>query len=181
MSGLGVASSNYLGVGNDSANSMRRKSDSRLDMHQIAHLQSLAANNSNNASNAMPIGDNSLRTSARNLMQNHYNPIDQQYWNQQQQQAQNYNEIHLRGGLSSDHNQEYTDTELGHRDSALGPFQIMPPQAHLTHRLDCKIDNVSNSVQLIKSLTKNFSISLIFLSFFSFILRRNETWIFSLS
>ena len=138
ISSLGVASSNYLGVCNESANSMRRKSDSRLDMHQVAHLQNLAAKHSNNASNALTMGETSLRKSDRNLIQNQYNPTDQQYWNQHQQQAQNYNDLHLRGGISTDRSIENYDTELGHRQSALGPFQIMPPQLHANYRLDCK-------------------------------------------
>ena len=143
LSGLGDVSSNYLGVNNDSANSMRRKSDSRLDMHQVAHLQNLAAKHSNNASNALTLGETSLRKSDRNLIQNQYNPTDQQYWNQQQHQAQNYNDIHLRGGISTDRTIENYDTELGHRQSALGPFQIMPPQPHGNYRLDCKITYLS--------------------------------------
>ena len=118
---------------------MRRKSDSRLDMNQIAHLQHLAAANaSNNTQPLTTMGDNSQRKSERNLMQNDYHPTDRQYWAQQQQQAQNYNDIHLRGGMPTDRNVDYSDTELGHRQSALGPFQIMPPQAHSTNRLDCK-------------------------------------------
>ena len=106
-------------------------------MNQIAHLQHLAANNSSN-NTPLTIGNNSQRKSERNLMQNNYHPTDRQYWTQQQQQAQNYSDIHLRGGMSTDCDVEYSDTELGHRQSALGPFQIMPPQAHSNNRLDCK-------------------------------------------
>ena len=144
---------------------MRRKSDSRLDMHQIAHLQNIAGNQSNNASNAMPLGDNALRKSDRNLIQNQYNPTEQQYWSQQQQHAQNYNEIHLRGGMSSEHNIEYSDTELGHRQSAIGPFQIMPPQFHHTHRLDRKIILISDLIFVIVQKVKSSLIGICLYNF----------------
>ena len=128
---MGIASSNYLGVGADVNEYVRRKSDSRLDAHQIAHLQRIAANASN-ASNVTMLGDSASGGTERNSVKSNYHQVQRQQWSHQQ----NFNTIPLRGE-NSEHPTDTEDVEYEMR-SDLGPFQIMPPNTNRNQHLDCK-------------------------------------------
>ena len=125
---MGIASSNYLGVGADAHEYVRRKSDSRLDSQQISHLQNIAAN----ASNTSMLGDRAGGATERNSIKSNYHQDQRQQWSHQQ----NFSAITLRGG-NSECSAEMGDVEYETR-SDLGPFQIMPPHTHRNQHLDCK-------------------------------------------
>ena len=129
LDGMGIASSNYLGVGAGAQQYARRKSDSRLDAHQITHLQKLADNA--HASNTM-LADRASGAPERNSIQSNYHQVQRQQWSHQQ----NVNAIPLAGG-----NFEFS-TKVGEVEyetrSDLGPFQIMPPHSYRNQHVDCK-------------------------------------------
>ena len=132
LAGTGITSSSYLGIDSNSANYARRKSDSRLDARQIAHLQNIAASGSNTSLNNLWGDKSSGAAIGRNTIQSNYHQVEKQQWSQQQ----NFNSNSVRGG-SSDCPNEYVDVEYNLR-SDLGPFQIIPPQIHRHQHLDCK-------------------------------------------
>ena len=131
LAGTSMVSSSHLGVDGNSSNYTRRKSDSRLDARQIAHLQKVAASASNTSINNMR-GDKPSGAIDRNTIQSNYHQAENQQWHQQQ----NFNANSVRGG-TSDCPTEYVDVEYNIR-SDLGPFQIIPPQIHRHQRVDCK-------------------------------------------
>ena len=123
LDGMGLGSSNYLGVGNDGQECVRRKSDSRLDMHQISHLQKIAANAAS-ASNTCQFPERTSGVPERNSNQSNYHQVQRQQW----EEHQNFQCVPSRGG-NSEYSNQSVNVEYDTR-SDLGPYQIIPPQTH---------------------------------------------------
>ena len=130
---MGLGSSNYLGVGNDGQECVRRKSDSRLDSHQISHLQQIAANAAS-ASNTFP--ERTSGVTERNSNQSNYHQVQRQQWDEHH----TFQSIPSRGG-NSEYSNQSVNVEYDTR-SDLGPYQIIPPQTHHNQHLECKHDLV---------------------------------------
>ena len=115
---MNVGSSNYLGVGGNSMNRMRRKSDSRLDAHQIAYLQKVATNSSNNINSMTSETPSAMGISMEHLVQR----------SRRQQQSAYAHHSNLED--ESDYVGGHEKSDYG-VNSELGPYQIMPPKAFL--------------------------------------------------
>ena len=115
---MDVGSSNHLGVGGISTNRMRRKSDSRLDVHQIAYLQKVATNSSNNINSMTSEMPSAMGISMEHLVQR----------SRRQQQSTYAHHSNLED--ESDYVGGYKKSDYG-VNSELGPYQIMPPKAFL--------------------------------------------------
>ena len=115
---MDVGISNHLGVGGSSTNRMRRKSDSRLDAHQIAYLQKVAANSSNNINAITSDTPSATRISMEHLVQT----------SRRQRQPTYAHHSNLEDDSDYVGGYEQSDYRLG---SELGPYQIMPPKAFL--------------------------------------------------
>ena len=115
---MNVGSSNYLGVGGNSMSRMRRKSDSRLDVHQIAYLQKVATNSSNNINSMTSEMPSAMGISMEHLVQR----------SRRQQQSAYAHHSNLED--ESDYVGGHEKSDYG-VNSELGPYQIMPPKAFL--------------------------------------------------
>ena len=115
---MDVGSSNHLGVGGISTNRMRRKSDSRLDAHQIAYLQTLATNSSNDINAMTSKTPSTVDISMEHLAQR----------SRRQQQPTYAPHSNLEDDSDYVGSYEQSDYRLS---SELGPYQIMPPKAFL--------------------------------------------------
>ena len=115
---MDVGSSNHLGVGGISTNRMRRKSDSRLDAHQIAYLQKVATNSSNNINAITSETSSATRINMEHLVQR----------SRRQQQPTYAPHSNLEDDSDYVGGYEQSDYRLS---SELGPYQIMPPKAFL--------------------------------------------------
>ena len=115
---MDMGSSNYLGVGGSSTDRMRRKSDSRLDAHQIAYLQKLANNSSNNINAMTSETPSTVGISMEHLAQR----------SRRQQQSTYAHPSHVED--NSDYVGGYEKSDYG-LSSELGPYQIVPPKAFL--------------------------------------------------
>ena len=113
-----MSSSNFLGVGNDRGDSMRRKSDSRLDAHQIAYLQKVATNSSNNINSMTSETPSAMGISMEHLVQR----------SRRQQQSTYAHHSNLEDESDYVGCSEKSDYGVS---SELGPYQIMPPKAFL--------------------------------------------------
>ena len=99
-------------------NRMRRKSDSRLDAHQIAYLQKVATNSSNNINSMTSETPSAMGISMEHLVQR----------SRRQQQSTYAHHSNLED--ESDYVGGYEKSDYG-VSSELGPYQIMPPKAYL--------------------------------------------------
>ena len=113
-----MGSSNYLGVGGSSTDRMRRKSDSRLDAHQIAYLQTLATNSSNDINAMTSKTPSTVGISMEHLAQR----------SRRQQQSMYAHHSNLEDNSDYVGGYEKSDYDVS---SELGPYQIMPPKAFL--------------------------------------------------
>ena len=99
-------------------NRMRRKSDSRLDAHQIAYLQKVATNSSNNINSMTSETPSAMGISMEHLVQR----------SRRQQQSTYAPHSNLEGDADYVGVSEKSDYGVG---SELVPYQIMPPKAYL--------------------------------------------------
>ena len=116
LAGTNVGSPRYLGVGGNASNYARRKSDSRLDSSQIAHLQKVYAA-SNTCIDQLGI-ERESGTTNRNTVEGSYQ--SDEMWSQQ-----NYNSGSSRRASAC--RSDYADFAYN-APLALGPFQIIPAQ-----------------------------------------------------
>ena len=131
LAGTGFVSSSYLGVDDNSTSYARRKSDSRLDTRQVAHLKKVATSASNTSINNLR-DDRTSRGMDRNEILRNYHEAEKHLWSQQE----NLNSNSLRGDSSSC-STDYVDVEYNLL-SNLGPFQMIPPQIHYQQHVDGK-------------------------------------------